>query len=126
MYEYYRLTEINSYRWCSGYEQEAFWPSEATERIVIFEGMEVFIRRLPDNKHWSAFFQAWHEWEQQMDGRKVIWIGCDITQGIVPMEKEERNWRDVTGWCYQQLVKRCDRVDRIWCGLAEQIKGREK
>ncbi len=88
----------------------------------MFEGVEAFIRRLPDRTHWETFFQTWREWEREKAGRIVVWIGCDITQGIVPMAKEERDWRDVTGWCYQQLTQWCDRVDRLWCGLAERMK----
>jgi adenosylcobinamide kinase/adenosylcobinamide-phosphate guanylyltransferase len=92
------------------------------ERIVVFEGLEAAIRRIPDVAHWKRMFRIWHEWEQQGAGRTVVWIGSDITQGIVPVEKEERLWRDVTGWCYQQLAQLCDRVDRVWCGLAERMK----
>jgi adenosylcobinamide kinase/adenosylcobinamide-phosphate guanylyltransferase len=119
---FYELKEETSYRWCNGYEQEVFLPGEAEPPLVVFEGMETLIRRAPDRAHWSAFVEAWHEWEQATDGRRVVWIGCDITQGIVPLVKEEREWRDVTGWCYQQLAERCDRVDRVWCGLAERMK----
>jgi adenosylcobinamide kinase / adenosylcobinamide-phosphate guanylyltransferase len=90
--------------------------------IVVFEGLEAWIRRMPNRIHWEHVFQTWHDWEQENDERTVVWIGCDITQGIVPLTKEERNWRDVTGWCYQELVKRCDRVDRVWCGLVERMK----
>ncbi|MBB5323461.1 adenosyl cobinamide kinase/adenosyl cobinamide phosphate guanylyltransferase [Anoxybacillus tepidamans] len=119
---YYELDKATSHRWCNGYEQDAFFPDEMKERIVVFEGLEALIRRLPDRVYWESFFQTWHEWEQEKDERCVIWIGCDITQGIVPIAKEERHWRDVTGWCYQQLSRRCDRVDRLWCGLAERMK----
>lgn len=119
--EHYRLTEV-AHVWCSGYTQAAVLPGEVHAHMVVFEGLEAWIRRLPERAYWESFFQAWYEWERGADGRYVIWIGCDITQGIVPLEKEERQWRDVTGWCYQQLAKQCTRVDRIWCGLAERMK----
>jgi adenosylcobinamide kinase / adenosylcobinamide-phosphate guanylyltransferase len=88
----------------------------------VFEGLEAAIRRLPDLGYWGQLFWRWQEWERQCPGRTVVWIGTDITQGIVPIEQEDRLWRDVTGWCYQRLAEFCDHVDRIWCGLAERIK----
>ncbi|MBA2873266.1 bifunctional adenosylcobinamide kinase/adenosylcobinamide-phosphate guanylyltransferase [Thermaerobacillus caldiproteolyticus] len=121
--QYYRLDEIESWMWCNGYEREYVLPDANTlKQIIILEGLEASIRRTPSRTHWEHVFQMWHDWEQGDDERTVVWIGCDITQGIVPLTKEERNWRDVTGWCYQELVKRCERVDRVWCGLVERIK----
>ncbi|MBB3906674.1 MULTISPECIES: bifunctional adenosylcobinamide kinase/adenosylcobinamide-phosphate guanylyltransferase [Anoxybacillus] len=120
--DYYQLNEKVWYRWCNGYKGDYFFPEEEMENVVVFEGMEALIWRLPDREHWAMFFQSWHQWEQNKPGRNVVWIGCDITQGIVPLTEEERNWRDVTGWCYQELTSRCSRVDRLWCGLAERIK----
>jgi adenosyl cobinamide kinase/adenosyl cobinamide phosphate guanylyltransferase len=98
------------------------------ERIIVFEGLEMMIRRMLHDDlsacrmNWNQFFQVWHDWEKKDRKRRVVWIGCDITQGIVPMSQEERKWRDLTGWCYQDLVKLCDRVDRVWCGLVERMK----
>ncbi|AEH47392.1 bifunctional adenosylcobinamide kinase/adenosylcobinamide-phosphate guanylyltransferase [Parageobacillus thermoglucosidasius] len=120
---YYRVEGRKDVVWCNGYEREYGEPDvNIRERIVVFEGLEAAIRRIPDVAHWKRMFRIWHEWEQQGAGRTVVWIGSDITQGIVPVEKEERLWRDVTGWCYQQLAQLCDRVDRVWCGLAERMK----
>ncbi len=61
-------------------------------------------------------------WEQAEPTRKVVLIGTDFSKGIVPMEPERRKWRDVTGWFYQDLIKKAERVDQIWYGLSTQVK----
>ena len=52
----------------------------------------------------------------------VILIGTDITKGIVPIEAENRVWRDVTGRVYQDTVSICNRVDLIWYGINKRLK----
>lgn len=121
---YYRITtEHKHVVWYNGYEREySETDANILEQIVVLEGLEAVIRRIPDLTYWKRMFRMWHEWERQRPDRTVVWIGSDITQGIVPIDKEERLWRDVTGWCYQHLAQLCDRVDRVWCGLAERMK----
>jgi adenosyl cobinamide kinase/adenosyl cobinamide phosphate guanylyltransferase len=53
---------------------------------------------------------------------KVL-IGDEIGSGIVPIDPFERLWRDETGFVYQILADRADRVDRIWAGLPCRLKG---
>lgn len=55
--------------------------------------------------------------------RKLVIIGTDISKGIVPLEKENRLWRDFTGWVYQDLVAKAERVDVIWYGINQIMKG---
>ena len=58
----------------------------------------------------------------EIQGRMVILIGSDITKGIVPIEAENRVWRDVTGRVYQDTVSICNRVDLIWYGINKRLK----
>jgi adenosylcobinamide kinase/adenosylcobinamide-phosphate guanylyltransferase len=121
--EYYSLAD-KPHIWCSAYTEEWFLPSDhIMERIVVFEGLEQFIRRALSNEEIdiSDFFHQWNEWEKKGE-RTVIWIGSEVGQGIVPFLEEERRFRDVVGWSYQRLAAMCDRVDRLWCGIAERIK----
>ena len=46
-------------------------------------------------------------------------IGC----GIIPLEKKERVWREMTGRCGCMLAGRAEEVVRVCCGIAEVIKG---
>ena len=53
-----------------------------------------------------------------------IYFICDeIGNGIVPLEKSDRIWREVTGRILCSLAARCKKVRRIVCGLAQVIKG---
>lgn len=45
-------------------------------------------------------------------------IGC----GIVPMEREERDWREAVGRMCCALAARAQRVERVVCGIARVMK----
>ena len=51
-----------------------------------------------------------------------ILIVNDISQGIVPMERENRDWREMTGRAMLYISKEADEVDRVFCGLGSKIK----
>ncbi len=52
---------------------------------------------------------------------KILIIN-DISQGIVPMDPDQRKWREMTGRTMLWLGHRADRVIRIFCGLSQDIK----
>lgn len=54
--------------------------------------------------------------------RDKIIIVDDISQGIVPMEKELRAWREMVGRTMLYLSKEADEVYRVFCGIGQQIK----
>lgn len=50
-------------------------------------------------------------------------IICDeIGNGIVPMEQEQREYRERLGRLLVILAQRADRVERIVCGIGQRIK----
>lgn len=51
-----------------------------------------------------------------------ILICQDIFCGVVPMEAEHRQWRNVTGQVCQLLSRNASRVSRIFCGLEQRLK----
>lgn len=52
---------------------------------------------------------------------KII-ISDDICEGIVPLKKEDRIWRENTGKCLQYLSKNSKEVYRVFCGIPIVIK----
>ena len=42
--------------------------------------------------------------------------------GIVPIKKQERIWREQTGRLMIELAKQAERVERILCGLGQRLK----
>jgi adenosylcobinamide kinase / adenosylcobinamide-phosphate guanylyltransferase len=100
--------------------------------IVVLEGVEQYIKKAFVNNHpsfprqtWCAFLDTWRKWESE-DERTVIWIGTDVTKGIVPIDPLERTWRDYTGWAYQELVRYCNTVSVIWYGFEQRLKNEEE
>lgn len=53
-----------------------------------------------------------------------ILVGDEIGSGIVPANPFERKWRDETGRVYVMLSRHAERVDRIWAGCVQTLKGR--
>ena len=46
----------------------------------------------------------------------------DIFCGVVPLEVELRQWRNVTGQLCQYLSRNANRVSRVFCGLEQRLK----
>lgn len=55
------------------------------------------------------------------DGQWVI-IADEIGNGIVPMEEDMRNWREVSGRILIELAKEATEVHRVTLGLGQRIK----
>lgn len=53
---------------------------------------------------------------------KVV-ISDEIGCGIVPMDKEQRDWREKTGRALCELAKESEQVWRVYCGVGVKIKG---
>ncbi|WP_040209550.1 bifunctional adenosylcobinamide kinase/adenosylcobinamide-phosphate guanylyltransferase [Neobacillus jeddahensis] len=99
--------------------------------VIILEGIELWLKELTMNHEasrcrdiWNQCLHYWLSWESGKEDRQLIVIGTDITKGIVPMERENRLWRDVTGWAYQDIAAQSEKVDVIWYGLNQTIKKR--
>lgn len=52
---------------------------------------------------------------------KII-VCDDISQGIVPLKKEDRFWRENTGRCLQYISKNSEAIYRVFCGIPTVIK----
>jgi adenosylcobinamide kinase / adenosylcobinamide-phosphate guanylyltransferase len=97
--------------------------------LLVLEGIEIWIKELTktydsyrSREIWIQIINNWLSWEKADPERKLVVIGTDITKGIVPIVRENRLWRDVTGWAYQDLSAMADKVDVIWYGLNQTIK----
>lgn len=51
-----------------------------------------------------------------------ILISDEVGNGIVPMEDFEREYRERVGRILVELAKRADKVERVICGLGQEIK----
>jgi adenosylcobinamide kinase / adenosylcobinamide-phosphate guanylyltransferase len=117
--------------WLSAYQDHHLNAdiNQIESNLLVLEGIEIWLKELTTNydsyrcrEIWNTTINHWLIWEKAEFNRKLVVIGTDITKGIVPLEKENRLWRDVTGWAYQDLAAKADKVDIIWYGLNQTIK----
>jgi adenosylcobinamide kinase / adenosylcobinamide-phosphate guanylyltransferase len=126
---YYKVFEHN--HWISAYETQTI-PKELNafdQDLLVIEGVEIWLKNLSASmgadkcrELWANCLDNWLTWEQAALHRQLIIIGTDITKGIVPIEAENRLWRDITGWAYQDTAAKSEKVDVIWYGLNQTIK----
>jgi adenosyl cobinamide kinase/adenosyl cobinamide phosphate guanylyltransferase len=126
--EHYGLNAV-PHLWFSAYQGNSV--PENTENwldFVVLEGIEKWMLEWSSQlaiheirENWRRLLLSWIQWERA-ENRKLILIGSDISKGIVPMLAEERKWRDVTGWVYQDIVETAEKVDVIWYGISQKIK----
>ena len=127
--------DANHRLWLSAYNADALTKSshETMPDLVVLEGLEKWIYTqidtalTPDIHRQNIINQIkhWLAWENADSHRKLVIIGTDISKGIVPTDKRNRMWRDITGWIYQDLVTQADRADVIWYGIEQTIKHNE-
>ncbi len=52
----------------------------------------------------------------------MVVIYTDHSQGIVPLKREERAFREISGRIMTRLAAKSSEVYRIFCGLPQQLK----
>ncbi|MDO5156822.1 MAG: bifunctional adenosylcobinamide kinase/adenosylcobinamide-phosphate guanylyltransferase [Eubacteriales bacterium] len=52
----------------------------------------------------------------------LVIISDELGNGIVPMEKQDRVYRETTGRCLVSLAASAKRVERIFCGIGQVLK----
>ena len=96
---------------------------------------------LPDNtalRDKQIIVNHFHQWVKQrildagcpeeeilsfLDDYKNCIIICDeIGNGIVPLDKFEREYRERVGRILIELAKRAEEVERVLCGIGQKIK----
>ena len=60
-------------------------------------------------------------WKTAASGDKIL-IFNDVSMGIVPMDKEERIFRETVGKVTVMLAENADSVYRVFCGISKRIK----
>ena len=60
--------------------------------------------------------------EHRAEWENSILICRDLSCGVVPLERENRVWRQSTGKLCQYLAGEAKEVYRIFCGLEQRLK----
>lgn len=84
----------------------------------VINGLHIFIRSCV-LKNIDSFALI----EKNKENFKDKIIICDeINSGIVPMNKEDRIWREECGQVMQLLMEECDEAYRVFFGIGEKVK----
>lgn len=54
--------------------------------------------------------------------QKITVLCDDLSACLVPMDPEQRRWRELTGKALQYLAKESSRVTRVFCGIGSVLK----
>lgn len=54
--------------------------------------------------------------------RHLVIISDEVGNGVVPLQKEDRIYRDLVGNLLIEIASKAERVDRIICQIPQQIK----
>lgn len=76
--------------------------------------IEEFTRVCPDPVGYFA--------ENREQWKDSVLICRDIFCGVVPLEAQDRAWRQRTGRLCQYLSREAQQVSRIFCGLEQRLK----
>lgn len=130
--KYYQLEESSVHQWVHAYKKKKdLLPKDlvAYHGTIVLEGIEQWVYQWMQNKSMDTAREfgrqritQWLAWEQLAEENRLVVICTDISKGIVPMDADLRKWRDLTGWFYQDLVKKAEQVHCIWYGIAQQLK----
>ena len=102
--------DIDHVQWISAYRDEPLPLHFQKIRLCYKElkpglkGMLLIKKLQSIRMKWQEIIGEWRIWEEEKNDRHLILIGADITKGIVPIEVENRIWRDATGWVFQDIV----------------------
>ena len=98
------------------------WEPEGVSHSFAVNHLERCIRRqLAEGKSQEEILEGLLQAAQRQED--VIWEIREIGCGIVPMEKEDRRWREVTGRIGCELAGRANQVYRVISGIGVRIKG---
>lgn len=95
------------------------WDWTSGEKPAAISHLEELIRRLLAEQEEPI---AWLE-RYVKGSPKTLFLCTEVGSGIVPMKREERDWRETVGRACCMLAKQADCVVRVSCGIGIVIKG---
>lgn len=110
-----------------GYEEEEILSGGTAELQQMYTGKAIagfhlFVKRMIEKGKEEEHIKTMVE--QLLEHNSEIVIGLDeIGYGIVPMEKQDRIYRETTGRIGCLLAEKAEQVIRMLCGIPVKIKG---
>ncbi|MBR1853425.1 MAG: bifunctional adenosylcobinamide kinase/adenosylcobinamide-phosphate guanylyltransferase [Lachnospiraceae bacterium] len=133
-----KLRELDCAVWQTGKIGETGENGETERAGTIREAGTIYMQDFSEEQEGVPTFYHFHEWVRKlvrggMDAEAAfsqfwerypnwIIISDEVGNGIVPMERAEREYRECLGRILIEAAKRADRVERVICGLGQRIK----
>lgn len=98
----------------------AAFPDQTSEGVIL-NHLHLIVRELLEaGKSEGEILQRLRQMEESTSD--MVFISDEIGCGIVPMEPEDRQWREVTGRVLIALAAEASEVIRITAGIPQVIK----
>lgn len=109
-------------QWLDGQEVKFKWFEESLPEVgkeaVVIAGIENWLAKSNLKEQHAIEYIL-----ERCANRQVVFILTDISRGIVPIDKNQRQLRDECGRLYQRLFSEANEITRIWYGIAQTLKG---
>ena len=120
-----RLVIGGSWQGKRAYVNRRYGPEDAGSGFACIDGLHNYIKEWmaacgPDEEPFSYVMDRVEE--QIWRCPNIIVICDEVGGGIVPVEKEERAYRECVGRVLCELAREADSVERVYCGIAQTIK----
>ena len=96
---------------------------ESCEKEEVFKapllyGFHNYVKRFLFTKEEGTYFV-----ERLLSENPSVVVVCnEIGCGVVPIEKREREYRELTGRILTELAKESEQVVRVFCGIGARLK----
>ena len=94
-----------------GYQDDEIAEARLDERPVLY-GLQELLRQKPE---------AAAQLLPELKGKEVV-VCDEVGLGIVPLDKEDRAYREAVGRLCVQLAREAEQVVRLVCGIPQVIK----
>lgn len=91
------------------------WPDFAADAVYGIDGF--VLQCVRDGVEAAEIFRE----EKELWQEKIL-IMTDVSQGLVPMEAEQRAFREMNGRLLLYLAAEAEQVHRVFCGLGKRVK----
>ena len=87
------------------------------------------VAHTPEEARSKPVFDGLEQWPHLDEGAllsvnpDIILICDEVGCGVVPVDPDQRAWREDVGRLCCRLAQRAERVERIFCGLPMTLKG---
>lgn len=94
---------------------------DQTQEIILWDHFHLCVRT------WQQAGMTMDEMQDRIEEicracEHLVIISDEVGNGVVPLQKEDRVYRDLVGNLLIEIASKAERVDRIICQIPQQIK----